>query len=141
MTSYGEIPAGLSFIVEIVVAVMIMVVFVISSIMSLKERHRDLPAWHVFLGAAIYGAVFGLIIAFVIMPLRMFLLQGGLSPRAAAFSGLGLLFIVILLRRGLIGRLPFLGPQVKAFRRASLRRTIEVAQKQLDELTPVSRKK
>ena len=56
------------------------------------------------------------------------------APQHAAASGLGVLAIMIAIRRGLIGRLPFLGPQVRAFRRASLRRAIETAQGQLARL-------
>jgi hypothetical protein len=42
---------------------------------------------------------------------------------------------MIALRRGVLARLPFLGPQVKAYRRAVLRKQIETAQKQLESLT------
>ena len=58
------------------------------------------------------------------------------KPQTAAISGFGFLAVMMSIRRGLIGRLPFLGPQVKAYRRAMLRKTIETAQKQLDKLTP-----
>lgn len=139
MTDYSSAyPTGMSLYIEISVAVMITAVFLISSLLSLKERHRDASAWHVHVGAVIYGAVFGLVVGFVIVPLRIVLMQGELPPQTVALSGFGFLFIVIALRRGLIGRLPFLGPQVKAYRRAALRRTIEAAQKQLDKLTPNS---
>lgn len=134
--SHAAVPPGMNYYIEGGVAVVILLFFVISSLSSLKERHRDTPAWHVHLGAAIYGAIFGAIIGFVIVPLRMVLMEGELPPQTAAYSGLGLFALIIALRRGLIGRLPFLGPQVKAYRRASLRRQIEVAHKQLDRLTP-----
>lgn len=121
--------------IEGTVAFFIMIFFVIMSMATLRERHRDTAAWHVHLGAAIYGAVFGLVIGFVIVPLRMVLMSGELPPEMMSFSALGLLVVVIALRRGVIGQLPFLGPQVKAYRRASLRRAIEASQKQLDKLT------
>ena len=104
--------------------------------LTLKERHRDAAAWHVYLGAAIYGAIFGAIIGFIVVPLRMTLMNGDLPPQTAGVSGFGALALIIALRRGLLARLPFLGPQVKAYRRASLRRQIEAAQKQLEKLTP-----
>ncbi|HXI86710.1 MAG TPA: hypothetical protein VNH64_04590 [Parvularculaceae bacterium] len=104
--------------------------------MSIKERHCDAALWHVHLGAAIYGALFGAVIGFVIVPLRVYLTNASLPPQYAAVSGFSVLAIMIALRRGLIGRLPFLGPQVKAYRRASLRHAIEVSQKQLDKLAP-----
>jgi uncharacterized membrane protein len=129
-------PADLNLYIEGFVAVFIMLVFAVSAMVSLKERHRDVAAWHVYLGAAIYGAIFGAIIGFVIVPLRTTLMNGDLPPQTAGVSAFGGLALIIALRRGLVARLPFLGPQVRAFRRASLRRQIESAQKQLEKLTP-----
>jgi len=120
--------------VELAVAATVVVVFVVASMMNNKPRHMDAAPWHVHLGAAIYGVLVGAIIGFVIVPLRALLMNGALAPHYAALSGFGVLVIMLSLRRGLVGRLPFLGPQVRAFRRASLRRTIETAQKQLDRL-------
>lgn len=136
MTEYSQMPDGMAIYIEGAVAVMIMVVFVISAMISLRQRHRDTSAWHVNRGAAIYGAIFGAIIGFVIVPMRMMLTEGALPPTTAGAYGMGALFLVIALRRGVLARLPFLGPQVKAYRRASLRRSIEMSQKQLDKLTP-----
>lgn len=126
----------LNLIIEIFVATAITLVFVISAMLTLRERHRDMSAWHVYLGAGIYGAIFGAIIGFVIVPLRAALIDGNLPPQTAGMFGFAALLLIIALRRGALARLPFLGPQVKAFRRASLRRQIEAAQNQLDKLTP-----
>jgi len=121
--------------VEGVIALVVAAAFVLFAMTLIKERHRDVAQWHVAVGAAIYGAVIGIVVGFVIVPLRMVLMNGHVTPQTAALSGLGLVSFTMALRRGLIGRLPFLGPQVKAYRRALLRRTIEAAQKQLDKLT------
>ena len=121
--------------IEMSVAATVMVIFVVNSLAQLRAQHMDRAAWHVHLGAAIYGALIGLVIGFVIMPLRVYLTNASLPPQYAAISGLSVLGIMILIRRGVIGRLPFIGPQVKAYRRALLRRTIEQSQMQLDKLT------
>lgn len=126
---------SMNYWVEAAVAAVVTVVFCLTAMLMIRERHRDAALWHVLLGAAIYGAIFGLVIGFVIVPLRMVLINGDLPPQYAAVSGFGVLAVMIALRRGLIGRLPFLGPQVRAYRRALLRRTIETAQAQLDRLT------
>ncbi len=126
---------SMNFWVEATVAAAVTVAFVLSSSMMIRKRHRDAALWHVLLGAAIYGAIFGLVIGFVIVPLRMVLINGDLPPQYAAASGFGVLAVMISLRRGLIGKLPFLGRQVKAYRRALLRRTIETAQSELAKLT------
>lgn len=126
---------SLSLWVEAAVAAIVAAVFVLNSALALKARHMDKEAWHVHLGAGIYGLMIGLVVAFIIMPLRVYLTDASLPPTYAAASGFAFLAIMLSIRRGLIGRLPFLGPQVKAYRRALLRRTIESAQKQLDKLT------
>lgn len=128
----------MNYYVEATVAAVVAVIFVLSSLLTIKARHRDVEAWHVHVGAAIYGAIFGAVIGFIIVPLRVWLTDASLPPQYAAVSGFSVLFIMIALRRGLIGRLPFLGPQVKAYRRALLRKTIDTAQKQLDRMTPAT---
>ena len=129
---------SMNYYVEATVAAVVAVIFVLSSLLTIKARHRDVEAWHVHVGAAIYGAIFGVVIGFVIVPLRVWLTDASLPPQYAAVSGFSVLFIMIALRRGLIGRLPFLGPQVKAYRRALLRKTIDTAQKQLAKMTPAT---
>lgn len=138
MSSYSAYPAEISLYIEIAVAAFITLIFVIASLVTLRARHRDVSAWHVHLGAAIYGVIFGAVIGFIIVPLRIALLGGEMPAETAGLSGAGALILIIALRRGLLARLPFLGPQVRAYRRASLRRQIEGAQKQLDKLTPSS---
>ncbi|MEE2692424.1 MAG: hypothetical protein VX640_12870 [Pseudomonadota bacterium] len=133
MSDYG---GGLNYYVEGFIALFIMLMFLLTAMMTLRKRHRDTAAWHVNLGAAIYGALFGTVVGFIIVPLRMVFVNGAVDPQTAAYSGFGFLAIMIALRRGMLARLPFLGPQVKAYRRASLRRAIEIAQQQLDQLTP-----
>lgn len=127
-----------NFYVELTVAAIVMLVFVLLAAFTIKKRHRDVEAWHVIAGAAIYGALFGAVIGFVIVPLRALVTDTSLPPQYAAFGGLSFLAVMIALRSGIIMRLPFLGPQVKAWRRASLRRAIENANKQLERLGPPS---
>ena len=129
---------SMNYYVEATVASVVAAIFVLNSILTIKATHRDVEAWHVHVGAAIYGAIFGAVIGFVIVPLRVWLTDASLPPQYAVVSGFSVLFIMIALRRGLIGRLPFLGPQVKAYRRALLRKTIESAQKQLAKMTPAT---
>ena len=122
--------------VEIAIAVVIMLVTILAALFTIRERHRDGAAWHVLTGAGIQGAIFGVIIGFMVLPLRFALMEGQVPTQFAGPTGIIVILLVIALRRGLLSRLPFLGPQVKAYRRASLRRTIENSQKQLAKLTP-----
>ncbi len=120
---------------EAAVVGFIVTVFVAVAAATLKPRHRDSGLARVLVGAGIYGCVVGLVIAFVILPLRVTLIDGDVPPQVAAFGGVGVFLTMFSLRRGLVGRLPFLGPQVKQFRRAQLRRTIEAAEKDLARLS------
>lgn len=128
----------MNFTVEAMVAAVVMIIFLIQSLLTLKERHRDVAAWHVHVGAAIYGLIFGSVIGFVIVPMRALLMDGSLPPQIAAYSGFAVLGIMLALRSGLIARLPFVGPQVKSYRRAALRRVIERSNLQLDQLSSKS---
>ena len=127
-------------ILEASVAVLVMAAFVVTSFFNLKERHRDASAWHVHIGAAVYGAVFGLVLGFGVLPFRLMIMEGELPEGVAAGSGVAIIAVMIALRRGLIGRLPFLGTQLKAYRRALLRKSIEDSEKQLARLTPADSK-
>jgi uncharacterized membrane protein YjfL (UPF0719 family) len=120
--------------VELGVALVVMLAFTAFAALTIKKRHRDVERWHVLLGAAIYGALFGAVIGFVVVPLRALVTDTSLPPQMALFGGLAFLAIMIALRSGIIMRLPFLGPQVKAWRRAALRRAVENATKQIGNL-------
>lgn len=127
-----------NFFVELTVAAIVMIVFIALAAFTIKERHRDVEAWHVVVGAAIYGALFGAVIGFVIVPLRALVTDTSLPPQMALMGGLSFIAIMIALRSGVIMHLPFLGPQVKAWRRAALRRAIEHANRQIERLGPPS---
>lgn len=132
----SEFPLTVSQTIETTIAMVVTLSFFVMSFATLRERHKDGDGWHVHVGALIYGALFGAIVGFVLAPVRIALVSGQLPASMAAPYGVGFLVIMIAMRRGLLARLPFLGPQVRAYRRASLRRAIEVAQKQLDKLGP-----
>ena len=119
---------------EAAVVAFIIVVFLIVAATTLRARHRDTALWHVLLGAGVYGAIVGLVIAFIVLPLRIVLMNAETPPEVAALGGVAVFLMMFALRRGAAGRLPFLGAQIKAFRRAQLRKTIETAEKQLAAL-------
>ena len=137
--TYGNtpaMPADFTFWLEVAIALAVTAVMVIGAMLTLKERHRDTASWHVWIGAGIQGAIYGALVGFIFVPLRIALVQGEVPSQFVLPSSLGALVIIIMLRRGVFSHLPFLGPQVRAYRRALLRRTIEAAEKQLDRLTP-----
>lgn len=136
--SGAGVPTEYQLWIEIAVAGLIVLVTLGAAMAMLRERHRDVDAWHVWVGAAIQGAIYGAIIGFLVLPVR-FTLMGGEAPTLfAGVSAAAAFAVIIAMRRGVFAHLPFLGPQVKAFRRASLRRVIEVSNKQLESLLPDS---
>ncbi|MBI1392183.1 MAG: hypothetical protein GC152_05505 [Alphaproteobacteria bacterium] len=120
---------------EAMVVAFIVCAFVAWAAATLKARHRDVGVAATLIGASVYGAVVGAVIAFLVLPLRVTLINGDLPEWMAAVGGIGVFLTMFSLRRGLVGRLPFLGPHVRAYRRAQLRRTIETAEKDLRKLT------
>ena len=139
MSGYGAPPPGsLNLYVEAAIAAAIAIIFLIGAVSTLRTRHMDVSAWHVWTGAAFNGAIFGVVVGFVVVPLRAILATGTLPPEMAAGASFGFLAVMIALRSGLVSRLPFIGAQIKAYRRAVLRRSMEQAQKQLDRLAEPS---
>lgn len=120
---------------EAAVVGFIVAVFVGYAAATLRKSRGEAPMRRVLVGAGAYGAVVGAVIAFVILPLRLVLIAGDAPDWIAAVGGVGVFLTMFSLRRGLVGRLPFLGGHVRAYRRAQLRRTIAVAEKDLRKLT------
>ncbi|MEM9168689.1 MAG: hypothetical protein AAGC56_03460 [Pseudomonadota bacterium] len=125
-------PQGPGF--DVAVIGFIVIVFIAYAGATLKDRHKDGAGGNVIAGAGVYGAVIGLVIAFVILPLRVYLISSETRPEIAALAGVGVFLTMFSLRRGLVGRLPFLGAHLRAFRRANLRKTIEGARAELGKL-------
>ena len=136
MTTDPVIPQGMMFGIEIAIAVLIMLAMLLFAMLALKPHHRDVAAWHVWVGAGIQGLIYGAIVGFFIMPLRFAVMNGEVPTQLTGPTTLIALVILLALRRGAFAHLPFLGPQVKAYRRAMLRRTIEVSERRLAGLAP-----
>lgn len=130
------VPTSIGYEIGAIIAAVIALLFVLIAAVTLRDRHRQGDGWHVYLGALFYGLLFGVMVGFVLAPMRLAMMNGELPTNIAGPSGLVVFAAIIALRRGLLARLPFLGPQVKAYRRASLRRVIETAEKQLAKLGP-----
>lgn len=120
--------------IEAGVALAIFLVVTGFAVVTLRSEHVGGEVWRVRAGAAITGAVLGGVIGFAIVPLRMALIDGGPGAERAAPFALLAFGAMVLLRRGAAARLPIIGPAVRAYRMAMLRRTIDQSQKQLRKL-------
>lgn len=125
--------------IELAIVAIIPLIFVATTF-AFKPEHVGHGPRDVRLGAALQGLILGLLIGFVLLPLRMAFLvpEDGLpeAPRGgmATLSLLPFLILVIIVRRGLLARAPLIGRYIRAFRKASLKFQINGAQKVLARL-------
>jgi len=127
--------------IEIVTATIIALVVFITALVRLKADHMDGDAVAVRIGAALQGLLFGGAIAFVMLPLRMQLMADGPpAPRSFGpwFIALGIIWFI---RSGVIARLPLIGHPFRAYRLATLRQSVSVAEARITRLEALDRPK
>jgi hypothetical protein len=121
------------------VALVIMLAFLIHSFFAFKPEHVEHHPMRVRIGAAIQGLTIGLLIGFVIVPLRMQVmdvrgLDPGLSPGMSSLSFVPALLMLIVIRRGALLKAPVLSMYLRAYRRATLLKARDDANKALAKL-------
>ncbi|MEM6538937.1 MAG: hypothetical protein AAF668_14555 [Pseudomonadota bacterium] len=109
-------------------------VFCIYAARTILPEDRDAPLNEVLVGAGLYGAVVGAIIAFFILPLRVVIVEADAPAWMAAAGGFAVFLTMFTLRRGVIGHLPIVNKVSAAFRRANLRKTIRSSRSELIRL-------
>jgi hypothetical protein len=132
--------------IEGAVAAAIALAFLITSFFMFKPEHVEHHPVRVRIGALIQGITIGLLIGFVIVPLRISLMSASgvdtaASPGASSLSFLPALFLLIVIRRGALLRAPFISRYMRAYRRALLLRTRDEAIKQLGKLDVIEGRK
>jgi hypothetical protein len=125
--------------IEGIVALVIMLAFLIHSFFAFKPEHVEHHPTRVRIGAAIQGLTIGLLIGFVIVPLRMQVmdvrgLDPGLSPGMSSLSFVPALLMLIVIRRGALLKAPVLSMYLRAYRRATLLKARDDANKALAKL-------
>ncbi len=121
------------------VALVIVCAFVIHAFVAFKSEHVEHHPARVRIGAAIQGLVIGLLIGFVLVPLRMQFMGGDAAPLAPS-SALGYLpafLMLIFIRRGALLRAPLIARYLRAYRRAGLLRARDEAIKALGKLDEI----
>lgn len=132
--------------IEGIVALVIMLAFVVHSLFAFKPQHVEHHPGRVRVGAAIQGLAIGLLIGFVIVPLRMRYMDArgfdpGLSPTLSSLSFLPALLMLIIIRRGALLKMPVLSTYLRAYRRASLLKARDDADKALAKLDEIEGRK
>jgi hypothetical protein len=128
--------------IEGLVALGFTIAFLIHSFFAFKPEHVEHHPGRVRIGAAIQGLTLGLLVGFVIVPLRMGYmdvrgLDPGLSPGMSSLSFLPALLLLIVIRRGALLKAPVLSTYLRAYRRASLLKARDDANKSLAKLDEI----
>lgn len=125
--------------IEGLVALVIGVAFVLHALWAFKPEHVEHHPTRVLIGAAIQGITIGLLIGFVIVPLRMQVMdfrgvETALSPGMSSLSFLPAFLLLIIIRRGALLKAPVLKTYLRAYRRASLLKSRDDTTKALAKL-------
>lgn len=132
--------------IELGVVAAITAMFVAFAVFFLKPEHVDNEPTRVRIGAAIQGLIIGLLVGFVLLPLRLAFfipaseLGVGEAPAPNGWASLSILpslILLIIVRRGLLARAPLIGVHLRAYRKASLRLQIAHAQRVLTRLKAI----
>jgi hypothetical protein len=131
------------------VALAFALVFLLSALVTFKPEHVEHHPLRVYIGAVLQGLILGGLIGFVILPVRLafFMPDPGLLPQTppqrglASLSLLPALILIIVVRRGLLARAPFIGPYLRAYRRAALKHQIDGARRALTRLEAIDVRK
>jgi len=128
--------------IEGVVALVFVVAFVVHAFFAFKTEHVEHHPTRVRIGAAIQGLTIGLLIGFVIVPLRMGYMDfrgfdPAISPAMSSLSFLPAFLLLVTIRRGALLKLPVLSTYLRAYRRASLLKARDDADKALAKLDEI----
>jgi hypothetical protein len=128
--------------IEGLVALAFTLAFLIHSFFAFKAEHVEHHPTRVRIGAAIQGLTIGLLIGFVIVPLRMGYmdfrgLDPGLSPAMSSLSFLPAFLLLIVIRRGALLKMPVLSTYLRAYRRATLLKARDDTTKALAKLDEI----
>jgi len=128
--------------IEGLVALGFMLAFLVHAFLAFKPEHVEHHPTRVRIGAAIQGLTIGLLIGFVVVPLRMGYMDvrgfdPGISPAMSSLSFLPALLLLILIRRGGLLKAPVLSKYLRAYRRASLLKMRDDAIKNLAKLDQI----
>lgn len=128
--------------IEGLVALVIAAAFLLHALIAFRPEHVEHHPTRVRVGAAIQGLAIGLLIGFVVVPLRMQVMDArgfdpALSPGLSSLSFIPALLMLIVIRRGALLKVPVLKTYLRAYRRASLLKARDDAEKALAKLDAI----
>jgi hypothetical protein len=125
--------------IEGIVALVIMLGFLVHSFLAFKPEHVEHHPGRVRAGAVIQGLAIGLLIGFVVVPLRFRVMEaaGADVPDTSLLAFAPALLMLIIIRRGALLKAPVLSIYLRAYRRASLLKARDDADKGLAKLDAI----
>lgn len=114
--------------------------FLLHAFFAFKPEHVEHHPARVRIGALIQGLTLGLLVGFVIVPLRMGYMEFRGIDMPAGWSSLSFvpaLFLLIMFRRGALLKAPVVKTYLRAYRRASLLKMRDEANKNLAKLDEI----
>lgn len=125
--------------IEGLVALGFTAAFLLHSLFAFKPEHVEHHPIRVRIGAAIQGLTIGLLIGFFVVPLRMGYMDirgfdPAISPQLSSLSFLPGFLLLIVIRRGALLKAPVLKTYLRAYRRATLLKARDDANKALAKL-------
>lgn len=128
--------------IEGLVALVIALAFLLHAFFAFKPEHVEHHPARVRIGALIQGLSIGLLIGFVVVPLRMQVMDArgfdpAMSPGLSSLSFIPALLMLIVIRRGALLKVPVLKTYLRAYRRASLLKARDDANKALAKLDAI----
>lgn len=126
------------------VALAIALAFLLHATLALKAQHVAHHPARVRIGATIQGLTLGLLIGFVMVPLRVQVMNlgGGATPVSglAYLSYLPAFLLYLVVRRGALLKAPIVSTYMRAYRRAMLLKQLDDAQTNLSKLDVIEAK-
>jgi hypothetical protein len=122
------------------------VLFLLYAFLAFKPEHVEHHPTRVLIGAALQGFIIGMLVGFVILPLRLafFVPDPSMFPDAptppkglASLSIVPSLVLLLVIRQGLLARVPLIGPYLRAYRRAAIKHQMDGARRALARLEAV----
>jgi hypothetical protein len=129
--------------IEAAAVTVILSLFLFQAFFLFKPEHVEHNPTRARIGALLQGTIVGGLVGLVVLPLRISVLVPEIPgpPQAVASTAILPAFALLLvIRRGLLARAPFIGRYLRAYRRAALKHQIDLAHTRLARLESMDTK-
>ncbi len=118
--------------------------FLLYAFLVFRPEHVEHHPTRVLIGAALQGLTIGMLVGFVILPLRIafFVPDPAMFPDlppppskgVASLSAIPAFVMLLVIRQGLLARAPLIGQYLRAYRRAAIKHQVDGMRRALNRL-------